>query len=102
MTDKLGCQNPADLAVMYTDFYNVQVAPYTPDAIRFLELTTEGKQWIANLDSNLFQAGHRTCRIGPFTGAVLRRGSPDCWNASSRHPVMSCHKGPAGGSALVL
>jgi hypothetical protein len=70
MTNKLGCQNPADLAVMYTDFYKFQVAPYIRDAIRFLELTTEGKQWIANLDSNLFQAGHRACRIGPFPGVA--------------------------------
>jgi hypothetical protein len=68
MIEKLGCQNPADLAVMYTDFYKVQVEPFIQDAIRFLELTTEGKQWIANLDSNLFQAGHRPCRIGPFPG----------------------------------
>ena len=68
MIEKLGCPNPADLAVMYTEFYKLQVEPYIQDAIRFLELTTEGKQWIANLDSNLFQAGHRPCRIGPFPG----------------------------------
>jgi hypothetical protein len=55
---------------MYTNFYKTQVEPYVQDAIRFLELTTEGKQWIANLDSNLFQAGHRPCRIGPFPGIV--------------------------------
>jgi len=70
MKEKLGCENPADLAVMYTDFYKSQVEPFIQDAIQFLELTTEGKQWIANLDSNLFQAGHRPCRIGPFPGLV--------------------------------
>ena len=68
--EKLGCANPADLAGMYTNFYKTQVEPYVQDALRFLELTTEGKQWIANLDSNLFQAGHRPCRIGPFPGIV--------------------------------
>ena len=68
MAEKLQCRNPADLAAMYTEFFKSQVEPYIQDAIIFLELTTEGKQWIANLDSNLFQAGHRPCRIGPFPG----------------------------------
>ena len=70
VAEKLGCQNPADLADLYTKFYKTQVEPYIQDAIGFLELTTEGKQWIANLDSNLFQAEHRPCRIGPFPGIV--------------------------------
>ena len=68
MAEKLGCKNPADLAAMYTQFFKSQVEPYIQDAITYLELTTEGKQWIANLDSNLFQAEHRPCRIGPFPG----------------------------------
>ena len=70
MAEKLGCKCPSDLAVLYTDFYRSQVEPFIQDAIRYLELTTEGKQWIANLDSNLFQAAHRPCRIGPFPGAA--------------------------------
>jgi hypothetical protein len=68
MTEKLGCKTPADLAAIYTDFFKSQVEPFIQDAVHYLELTTEGKQWIANLDSNLFQAGHRPCRIGPFPG----------------------------------
>jgi hypothetical protein len=70
MAEKLGCKNPADLASMYTNFFKVRVEPFIQDAIRYLELTTEGKQWIANLDSNLFQAEHRPCRIGPFPGVA--------------------------------
>ncbi len=68
MSEKLGCKTPADLSAMYTEFFKSQVEPYIQDAIRYLELTTEGKQWVANLDSNLFQADHRPCRIGPFPG----------------------------------
>jgi hypothetical protein len=68
LAEQLRCRNPADLGAMYTDFFRSQVEPYIQDAIAYLELTTEGKQWIANLDSNLFQAGHRPCRIGPFPG----------------------------------
>lgn len=69
MAEKLGCGCAADLTMMYSDFFKYQVEPYISDAVRYLELTTEGKQWIANLDSNLFQAGHRTSRIGPFPGS---------------------------------
>lgn len=68
MAEKLGCGCPADLAMMYTDFFRLQVEPYIQDALGYLELTTEGKHWIANLDSNLFQAGRRASRIGPFPG----------------------------------
>ena len=42
--------------------------PYILPAIRYLELTTEGKQWIANLDSNLYKIEHLTNRLGPFNG----------------------------------
>jgi hypothetical protein len=68
--EKLGCKSAADLGMIFTDFFTLQVEPYIGDAIRYLELTTEGKQWIANLHSNLFQAGHRPSRIGPFPGAA--------------------------------
>jgi hypothetical protein len=69
MAEQMNCRNPADLADMYTEFFKSQVEPYIQEAIVYLELTTEGKQWVANLDSNLFQAGHRPSRIGPFPGA---------------------------------
>ena len=68
MAEKLGCRSAADLGAIFTDFFTLQVEPYIGDAIRYLELTTEGKQWIANLHSNLFQSGHRPARIGPFPG----------------------------------
>jgi len=70
MVEKLGCRSAADLGALFTDFFTLQVEPYIGDAIRYLELTTEGKQWIANLHSNLFQSGHRAARIGPFPGLL--------------------------------
>jgi hypothetical protein len=70
MAEQLQCSNPADLAAKYTEFFKSQVEPYIQDAVLYLELTTEGKQWIANLDSNLFQAEHRPCRIGPYPGVA--------------------------------
>jgi len=68
---ELGCNSPADLADKYPSFYREQVEPYIQPALRYLELTTEGKQWIANLDSNLYQVEHRRGRIGPFIGKEL-------------------------------
>ncbi len=68
MAEKLGYKSPADLADKYPAFFRSSVAPYIQPALRYLELTTEGKQWIANLDSNLYQVEHHRCQIGPFTG----------------------------------
>ena len=68
MAEAHGYESPADLADKYPDFFRENVAPYIQPALRYLELTTEGKQWIANLDSNLFQVEHRLSRIGPFPG----------------------------------
>lgn len=70
MVEKLGCKTAADLGAIFTDFFTLQVEPYTGDAIRYLDLTTEGKQWIANLHSNLFQSGHSPARIRPFPGVL--------------------------------
>ena len=68
MAATLGCNSPADLADKYPAFFRTSVEPYIQPALRYLELTTEGKQWIANLDSNLYQVEHRRCQIGPFPG----------------------------------
>lgn len=68
MTTQLGFENPSDLAEHYPKFFREQVEPLIGPALRYLELTTEGKQWIANLDSNLYQVEHRMNRIGPFPG----------------------------------
>jgi hypothetical protein len=70
MVEKLGCKTAADLGAIFSDFFTLKVEPYIGDAIRYLELTTEGKQWVANLHSNLFQSGHRPARIGPFPGVL--------------------------------
>ena len=35
------------------------------DALRYLELTIEGKQWIANLYSHIFTIEHYRHRLGP-------------------------------------
>ncbi len=74
MVQTLNCNSPADLADKYPEFYRTSVEPYIQPALRYLELTTEGKQWIANLHSNLFRVGRGVSRIGPFMGQAV--GAP--------------------------
>lgn len=65
---ELGYKNPADLVDKYPEFFWANVQPYIGPALRYLELTTEGRQWVANLYNNVFQVGHRTSYFGPFPG----------------------------------
>jgi hypothetical protein len=51
----LGYKTPGDLRANYAKFYWNGVFPYIPAALRYLELTQEGKQIIANLYANVFQ-----------------------------------------------
>ena len=64
----LGFDNPADLVDKYPEFFWDTVQPLIGPALRCLEMTAEGKQWIANLNSNIFQIEHRRRFAGPFPG----------------------------------
>ncbi len=68
MAERLNYDGPADLLEQYPEFFWGCVQPYIEPALRYLELTTEGKQWLANLYNNVFQAEQRFSRIGPFRG----------------------------------
>ena len=68
MTEKLDYHSPADVVEKYPEFFWNCVQPYIQPALRYLELTTEGKQWVANLYNNVFQVEHRASFIGPFPG----------------------------------
>ncbi len=54
----LGYRHPGDLRRNYSKFYWDGVFPYIKDALRYLELTQQGKQIIANLYSNVFVIEH--------------------------------------------
>lgn len=58
MNKVLGYQNPADLRKNYAKFYWNVVYPYIKDALRYLSLTQQGKQIVANLYSNVFVVEH--------------------------------------------
>lgn len=56
----LGYAHPGDLRSNYSKFYWQGVFPYIQNALRYLSLTQQGKQIIANLYSNVFVVEHET------------------------------------------
>ena len=56
---KLGYQSPDDLRAAYPAFFWKAVRPYIGDALRYLRVTQEGKQWIASLYAHVFSEEHR-------------------------------------------
>ena len=59
VNEKFGYQGPGDLRDSYARFYWDVVNPYIKDALHYLRLTQEGKQWIANLNANVFVSEHK-------------------------------------------
>jgi hypothetical protein len=62
---QLGYGSPADLVDKYPQFYWGKVSPYIQDAIRYLNVTASGRQWINGLYSNVFRAEHDLRLAGP-------------------------------------
>ncbi|HVY19509.1 MAG TPA: metal-dependent phosphohydrolase [Bauldia sp.] len=62
---QLGYANPADLVEKYPAFYYNMIAPFIQPAVRHLNVTASGRQWIANLYSNVFRAERDIGLSGP-------------------------------------
>jgi hypothetical protein len=62
---QLGYSSPADLVNLYPQFYWNSIAPHVQTAIRYLNVTSSGRQWIANLYSNVFRAERDISLSGP-------------------------------------
>jgi hypothetical protein len=62
---KLGYKTPADVVYKYPQFYWDNVAPQIQTAIRYLNVTSSGRQWVANLYSNVFRAERELTQSGP-------------------------------------
>src|SRR5215469_14911702 len=56
MNRQRGYNSPADVIEQYPQFYWSTVSPRVQTAIRYLNVTATGRQWIANLYSNVFRA----------------------------------------------
>lgn len=62
---QLGYESPADLTELYPQFYWKTVSPHVQTAIRYLNVTSSGRQWVANLYSNVFRAERDLSLSGP-------------------------------------
>jgi hypothetical protein len=67
MNRQLGYDSPADIVERYPQFYWNSVSPHIQGAIRYLNKTSSGRQWIANLYSNVFRAEQDITLSGPQT-----------------------------------
>jgi hypothetical protein len=65
MNKQLGYASPADLTDQYPKFYWSSISPFIQDAIRYLNVTSSGRQWIANLYSNVLSAERDINLYGP-------------------------------------
>jgi hypothetical protein len=65
MNKQLGYDSPADLTDLYPQFYYNSVAPHIQTAIRYLNVTSSGRQWISSLYSNVFRAESDLSLSGP-------------------------------------
>ena len=68
MNRQLGYDSPADLVDKYPQFYWSSVSPYIQDALRYLNVTASGRQWVNGLYSNVFRAEHDLRRWGAQPG----------------------------------
>ena len=64
---QLGYNSPADIVNRYPQFYWNSVAPHIQTEIGYLNKTEIGRQWIANLYSNVFRAERDITLSGPQT-----------------------------------
>jgi hypothetical protein len=62
---QLGYDSPADIVNRYPHFYWDSVAPQIQTEIRYLNMTSSGRQWIANLYGNVFRAEREISLSGP-------------------------------------
>jgi hypothetical protein len=65
MNRQLGYTSPADLTDLYPQFYWNSISPHIQTAIRYLNVTSSGRQWIASLYSNVFRAERDLSLSGP-------------------------------------
>jgi hypothetical protein len=65
VAQRLGYTSPADLVERYPDFFWTSVSEHLTPAVRYLNVTASGRQWIAHLHSNVFCAEHALRLVGP-------------------------------------
>ncbi len=56
MNKQLGYTSPADVRDRYPHFYWNSVSEHIEKAVKYLNVTSSGRQWVANLYANVFRA----------------------------------------------
>ena len=69
---QLGYQTSADLRAAYPAFFWNMVGPYIGGALRYLRMTQNGKQWVANLYAHLFAEEHDLPSLGAERIEIVR------------------------------
>ena len=62
---QLGYESAADIVERYPQFYWDSVAPHIQTEIGYLNRTSSGRQWVANLYANVFRAEREISLSGP-------------------------------------
>jgi len=65
MNRQLGYSSPADIIDKYPAFYWNCVSPHIEDGIRYLNMTSSGRQWVANLHNHILCAELAHRFMGP-------------------------------------
>jgi hypothetical protein len=65
LNKQLGYESPSDLVEKYPQLYWNSISPHIQTAIRYLNVTSSGRQWIAGLYSNVFRAERDLRHSGP-------------------------------------
>jgi len=65
LNKQLGYQSPADVVDKYPQFYWNRISPHIQTAIGYLNVTSSGRRWIADLYSNVFRAERELRHSGP-------------------------------------
>jgi hypothetical protein len=65
MNRQLGYESPSDLVDKYPQLFWNRFAPHIQAAIRYLNVTSSGRRWIAGLYSNVFRAERDLRHSGP-------------------------------------
>ena len=65
LNKQLGYESPADIVDKYPQFYWNRISPHIQTAIRYLNVTSSGRRWIAGLYSNVFRAERELRLSGP-------------------------------------
>ena len=67
VNQRLGYETPADIVERYPCFFWEHVSDHIAPAIRHLNVTVEGRRWIAHLHANVFGAERNLKLAGPQT-----------------------------------